>query len=456
MPQASRQDLDNTSAVVTITVSKEELQSAVERELKKFKNRATIKGFRQGQAPMPFIKRMYGKNILNDVMNELFSNELSEYLQSSGLDILGQPLPSADQTLHTLKLDALEPEYSVRYDIGFVPKFDIQGLDKNETYEVLTISNLDELGEKDLEYLRKKAASQEETEDQIGVGDLLRVQARELDGDTVKADGLETSILFGVDHVTNEALKSHILTLRKGDTLRFNARELEKFGHEDDARYRKYILALPDDDEREVGDWFEGEIVSVMRMVLPELDEAFFKAQFGEAITDKEGALLIIKATISSFYEPRAFALLARDMQKRLLEQNEIAFPEAFLQRWLTEINQDKLSAEQVESELPAFIQSLRWNMIRDKLTAQFEIEATKAEIMEVYANRIRGYFQGQVEEDLVQNLAIRFMEEDEKKDEVIKEVEADKLYAAMRNLVTLVDKPVHSEVFHQLIEEAR
>jgi len=456
MPQASRQDLDNTSAVISVTVSKEELQSAVERELKKFKNRATIKGFRQGQAPMPFIKRMYGKNILNDVMNDLFSTELTEYLRNSGLDILGQPLPAADQTLHTLKLDDLEPSYTVRYDIGFVPPFDIQGLDKNEIYEVLTVSDLDELAEKDLDYLRTRASKQEETDDQVVGGDLVRVQARELDGDSVKTDGLEVSILFNVDNVTNEALKSHVLTLRKGDTLRFNARDLEKFGYEDEGRYRKYILSMPDDDDRVVADFFEGEIVSVMRLVQPEMDEAFFKSQFGEDASDRDTALLKIKETISSFYEPRAFALLARDMQKRLLEQNEIALPEAFLQRWLTEINHDKLSAEQVESELPAFVQGLRWNMLRDKLKAEFEIEAATHEILEVYANRIRGYFQGQANEEMIANLAVRFMEEDEKKDEVIQEVEADKLYAAMRNMVTLVDKPVPSEVFHKLIEEAR
>ncbi len=454
MPHITRQDIDATTAVLTVSVPREELQPALERELKKFKNRASLKGFRKGHAPMPHIKRLFGSSIFNEVLNDLLSKELSDYLQNSGLELLGQPLPSADQPPFSFSIDQLEPEYSVRYDIGHVPPFEVQGLSPSETYEVFTISNLDELAEQDLKYMQERAGKQNETDEVIADNDLVRVAARELEGDAPKPGGWETLILFNVDNIVDEATQARFKTLKKGDSVRFSARDLEKFGHEDEKRYRKYILNLPDDDTREVGDAFEGIIEEVLRVSKPELDEDFFKTQFGEHVADKETAMEEIKKGIAQFYQTRAFALLVRDMQKRLLELNRIELPESFLARWLTETNRDTLTPEQVEQELPSFLNGLRWNFLRDKLMAQFGIEVTDDEVKAVYAGRIRGYFNGQADEDMVSSLAERFMSTDDKRDEVVKEVEANKLYAALRESVTLVDKPVTSEAFHQLFEE--
>ncbi|MDX2135522.1 MAG: trigger factor [Saprospiraceae bacterium] len=456
MPHISRQDIDATTAVITVSVPKEELQPALERELKKFKNRASIKGFRKGHAPMPHIKRLFGSSIFNEVLNDMISKELFDYLQNSGLEVLGQPLPSAGQPPFSFSIDRLEPEYNLQFDIGHVPPFDIQGLSPSETYEVLTISNLDELAEQDLKHIRERAGNQNETDEVIADNDLVRVAAREWEGDAPKPDGWETSILFNVNNIVDEATKALVKTLKKGDSLRFSARKIDKFGQEDETRYRKYILNLPEDDLRAVGDEFEGTIESVLRATQPELNEDFFKTQFGEHVADKETAMEEIKKAVAQFYQTRAFALLVRDMQKRLLELNRIELPESFLARWLTETNRDTLTPGQVEQELPSFLNGLRWNLLRDKLMARFGIEVTDEEVKAVYTERIRGYFNGQADEDLVSSLAERFMGTDEKRDEVVKEVEANKLYAALRESVTLVDKPVTSEAFHQLFEELR
>lgn len=455
MPDISRQDIDSTSAVITVSITKEELQPVVERALKKFKNRATLKGFRQGHAPMPMVKRMFGNSILVDELNDLVSKELQDYMEQSGLDVLGQPLMAAEQPEQQYNVDALDPVYAVRFDIGFVPPFELKGLDSSDTYEVYTISDLDALAEKELEAIQRDGRTQEETEGPVEPGDLVRIAAAELAGNAPKEGGWETNMFFDVNAVTNDQLKQSLVGLKKGDAFQFNPRDVDSMGVQSEERYRKYILRLEDGDTREVNDWFEGVVDAVVKVQLPELDASFFQSAFGEQITDRSGALDVLKAGIRAFYEERIHLLLARDMQLQLLEKNNVQLPEAFLKRWMQQKAKTPEEAQQVEEEMPKFIQGLKWTLISDKIKAMHNIEVTEADMIKKYASRIRSYFQGKIDEETLAGLAIRFMREDKNREQVEREVETDKILAQMRQLVTLSEIPVTSEDFHKKADNA-
>ena len=151
-----RKEIDNTSAVLTVTVPREIFKPKLDAELKKFRQKANLKGFRQGQAPLEFVKKMYGGNIFGEILNELLSQELYDYIRESGLQVLGQPLPTEDQERFNFKIDNPDPQYAVNYEVGFVPAFELKGLDKSASYDHLVVSNLDELAEDDLNYARKR------------------------------------------------------------------------------------------------------------------------------------------------------------------------------------------------------------------------------------------------------------------------------------------------------------
>ncbi len=83
----------------------------------------------------------------------------------------------------------------------------------------------------------------------------MRIAAQEEGGDYA------TTMTVLVKDLSDEAFKEELKTKKKGDTLRFNARTMEN--RHEEKMYRKYILNLEADDEREVGDWFEGAIEEV-------------------------------------------------------------------------------------------------------------------------------------------------------------------------------------------------
>lgn len=450
MPYVERKDLDNTAAIITVTLTREDLKPKIDAELKKFRNRAAIKGFRQGQAPMEYIKRMFGTSIFGDILNKMLSDELYEYLRESKLNVLGQPLPVEDQPRYSFKVDNPEKEYAISYEIGFVPEFDIQGLDKSQSFDRLTISNLDQLAEEDLEYARKRMGKRSNPEEDIQEKDILRVHARELDGDQIKEDGWETTMTVYVDNITDEALKNEFLTKKKDDTIRFNYRLLEN--HKEDHLYRKYLLNLPEDDDRPVGDWFEGRIEEVSRVDIADLDEEFFTNYFGGNANNREEALNELKKGIGHFYEVRSNAMLMRDFQTRLMELNRFDLPDHFLKRWLAS-NNEGLTAEQIETEYPAFAENLRWSILRDRLKDQFDIEVTDEELRREYANKVRQYFQAALPDHIINSSVDRLMQDEKDVEKTRKDLETDKVFQAIRELVTLNDTPVSSEVFHQTLD---
>lgn len=449
-----RKDIDNCTAVLAVTVTRDVLKPKLDEELKRLRHKMPVKGFRPGQVPMDYLKKMYGSAVFSETLNDLFSEELVAYLRESGLNILGQPLPVEEQSSKfSLNISNPDPEYVIEYEVGFVPKIEIQGIDKDHSYERLTISNLDQLAEEDLEYGRKRMGRTTQTSDSIEAEDILRIAARELESETggPKADGWETTISIFMKNVADEALKASFIGLKTGDSLRFNARLIETFSKEE--MYRKYILSLPDHDEREVGDWFEGTIEEVSRVADAELDETFFNDYFGEGVSNKSEAIEKLKEGILGFYDLRSNALLFRTIQERLLELNKIELPEKFLKRWLEVTNRDRLNAEQIEREFPAFVDNLRWSIIRDELLDKYSVTVTDAELEAVYAQRVRNYFQAAIPDHIIQSSVKRLMEDKKDVESTQQQLESDKLLEAIRKEVSIEDKAVTSDEFHTIME---
>ncbi|MFN0216704.1 MAG: trigger factor [Saprospiraceae bacterium] len=451
-----RKDIDNCSAILTVTISREVLKPKLDTELKKVRQKVPVKGFRPGQVPMDHIKKMYGSSIFTEALNDMFSEELVAYLRESKMNILGQPLPAEDQQQKfSVNINNPDPEYSIDYEVGFLQKFEIQGIDKSHTYDRLTVSNLDELAEEDLQYARKRQGVRTHPTDGIEENDIVRIDARELvsaDGET-KEEGWATPMTFLVKNIKDEALKIQLLQLKTGDSLRYNARTVEN--HEKEEMHRKYILALPEGDNREVGDWFEGTIVEVSRVAEAELNQEFYDGYFGQGVTNKEEAVEKLKTGIQQFYEVRSDALLFRSLQERLLELNKFELPEKFLKRWLNVTNEGKIEPAQIEREYPAFSENLRWSIIRDKLLEAFDIEVTDEDLKDEYARRVRNYFQANLPENILQSSIERLMKDEKDVENTRQELESDKLLQAVRGQIGLVDKAVSSEEFHKLIDAA-
>lgn len=85
--------LENNMAKLTIEVSAEDLEKALESAYKKQKNKISIPGFRKGKVPRAVIEKVYGAGMFyEDAANELMQKNYPSAVDESGVDVVSRPV----------------------------------------------------------------------------------------------------------------------------------------------------------------------------------------------------------------------------------------------------------------------------------------------------------------------------------------------------------------------------
>ncbi len=93
--------LEKNMAKLTIEVSAEDLDKAMEKAYQKQKSRISLPGFRKGKAPRKMIESMYGKGVfMEDAVNSLVPQDIQKLLASAIL----RSFPSRRSMLHRWSL----------------------------------------------------------------------------------------------------------------------------------------------------------------------------------------------------------------------------------------------------------------------------------------------------------------------------------------------------------------
>lgn len=86
------ENLEKSMAKLTIEVSAEKFEAAMQKSYIKNKNRIQLPGFRKGKAPRAMIEKIYGPGVFyEDAANALIPDAYDEAAKESGLEIVSQP-----------------------------------------------------------------------------------------------------------------------------------------------------------------------------------------------------------------------------------------------------------------------------------------------------------------------------------------------------------------------------
>ncbi len=135
--------LENNMAKLTIEVSAEELEKAIENAFQKSKNKISIPGFRKGKAPRKMIEQMYGKGVFyEDAANAIIPDAYEKALEECTEDIVSSPridvqqLEAGKPFIFTAEV-ALKPEVTLgQYKGVKVEKADTEVTDDEITAEI--------------------------------------------------------------------------------------------------------------------------------------------------------------------------------------------------------------------------------------------------------------------------------------------------------------------------------
>ena len=135
--------LEKNMAKLTIEVSAEDLEKAMQVAYQKAKGRISLPGFRKGKAPRKMIEQMYGKGIfLEDAANALIPEHYSKAVEECDLEIVSQPEIAVTQAepgkafIFTAEV-AVKPEVTLgEYKGVEVPKSETEVTDEDVEAEL--------------------------------------------------------------------------------------------------------------------------------------------------------------------------------------------------------------------------------------------------------------------------------------------------------------------------------
>lgn len=86
------ENLEKNMAKLTVTVSADKFEKAMQEAYQKQKSRINIPGFRKGKVPRAMIEKAYGPEVFyDDAANIVINEEYPQAMEESGLDIVSRP-----------------------------------------------------------------------------------------------------------------------------------------------------------------------------------------------------------------------------------------------------------------------------------------------------------------------------------------------------------------------------
>ena len=84
--------LEGNMAKLTIEVSAEKVEEALQEAYNRQKGKISLPGFRKGKVPRQMVEKMYGAEVFyEDAANILIQKEYGPAVKESGVDVVSQP-----------------------------------------------------------------------------------------------------------------------------------------------------------------------------------------------------------------------------------------------------------------------------------------------------------------------------------------------------------------------------
>ncbi|MBT8221067.1 MAG: trigger factor [Bacteroidia bacterium] len=450
MPDIIRNDVDNLNAELTIKINKSDYESKFTEELKNYRKKSQIKGFRKGKAPMSFIRRTYGQSILIDIVNKKLQDEMSQYLDTEKIKYLGQPIPSESQTQFTFDTKQLE-DFEFKFDIGLAPEFEFQNFEEEQEIPYYLIKVSDEMAREDLDKARRRMGKQEMVEEDIEKEDIIRMMIKETEDGVIKAGGLENEFSVVVKDLDEQYI-DQILGKGKGLRLDIDIYAFEK--DRDKKHVEKYLLGLDGEAPESMNHTFIGTITEINRIGLAEMNEEFFKSYFGnDEIKTEVEALEQLKSDIGKFYEKESDTLLFMQLRKKLTELNQIELPNEFLKRWLVTSSEEN-TVDKVEEGYNQFAQGLKWTMIQGELANEYDIEVKEEDLDKYFGAQVAQYLGMYANEEYISSTVARLKQDREQVNKAAEAIVGQKIFEKLKDLIKLEEKKVDMDEFRSIAEK--
>ena len=427
--------IDDLNLELTLAVTSEDYAENRKKKLNDYRKKAEIKGFRKGMVPMSLVEKMYGQSALVDSVNDVVAEGLNNFIRENNLRVLGEPLPSEDQP----EADwTAGNDFTFKFDIAENPQISFElSKDDEVVYYTITVT---EAAKKEMK------------------GNLLRQYGSLEEGEAAKAEDFiivdfeqgETKVEGTYVAIRNvaEAVRNSFVGVKAGDVLDVNVNEA--FENETD---RASMLKVNKDELASLDPMFKMTVKNVKTFVDAPLTEETFEKIFGvktEAEFDAK-----IEEKIRGEYSQEADFRFSKDAKNYLLEKAGVNIAEKFRKRWVYVVHEGKFTMEDIEKDWDLFIIDYKWQMVRSYLMEKYGVKIEEADLLAsakgFAAYQFAMYGMNNVPEEQLEAFAKNILSQEEQGRRILDQVENEKTFAAVREVVTLKKKKISVEKFREL-----
>ncbi len=449
--QITKENIDELNAVLKVKVEKGDYDEKVDEVLKDYRKKVKMDGFRPGKVPAGLVRKMYRTPVMVEEINKLVSESITGYLTEEKINILGEPLPSKEQQKD---LDwETQSEFEFSFDLGLAPELviSLSQKDKVPMYEIQIDKKM--IAETKDSYAQRMGSmipADQVSGDEIIVGDFTQIDK---EGNPVEGGIVSEGARFSMEVVKDNKVKTSMTARQVGDFAEMDIRAA--FPNENEVAS---LLKIDKSTVPEIAPNFRLEIKEISHFEKAGIDQDMWDKLYGENEVKSETEFEVkiteeLKKGMAGDAEYR-FTIDARNM---LLKKLKFDLPVEFLKRWLTIVNKDKFTPEQINEDYHKFEDDLKWQLVRDRIVKDQEIkveaEEIKAQAREMALMQFRQYGMMDVPEENLNNYAAEMLKNEDELRRTHDKLSEQKVVAWLKETVRVDNKQISLEKFRKLFE---
>jgi trigger factor len=382
---------------LTVTVDAADYHSDYENQLKTYRKRITLPGFRQGMVPASLVRSRFGQSILADQLNQMVGKGLSQHITDQGIRFVGRPYLVGDTFA---ELDpAGDRPYAFTFEIGREPEFElnVSALPDVPQYEV-TISEAD----LDRQILRARYQhgpneSAEKVEGDAKTAFNL-VGVLKVEGEPEPAEGEVSQFpfprFFGLHTVLVPTLASEVYGKKPGDMIRFEPAQAFTSAADGAAQLRLEPAEYARIANRTL-------VLDVRQVFLnrpaplgQELYAKVLALPEGDSVDDEETFRARLREKLDGQAKQMGAYLESDRLKRILLEAHPFELPDRILQRWLVDEFDEFKKEGAIQGRYAQYRDELRLHLIQKKLAERYpNLALGESDIREAVTEKLMGYF---------------------------------------------------------------
>jgi len=319
-----------------VTVARPEIQEKVDARLNELKQRANIKGFRPGKVPVEHLRRLYGRSIMTEVLQQTISETSQKALAERDERPAQQPeinLPEDSDGVEDVISGEADLEYTMSFEV--IPPMELADLRQLKLEkEVAEVE--DEDIDKSVQQLLESSASYEPKDGAAEDGDQLKVDfVGKIDGEAFEGGSAEDVAVVIGKNAFIPGFEEGLVGAKPGEQREVETTFPESYG----AAHLAGKKAVFDVTVKEVG---------APRM--PDADDAFAKNMGFDSVEKLRGA---IRDKLAGELEQASRAKLKRQLLDELDKAHDFELPASLVQQEFDELWQH--TNEQLEKSGQTF-----------------------------------------------------------------------------------------------------